>query len=54
MADEHRKADPSKANKAVQMSVQGGLAGCRVFHKRTPLYVRLFIIDIGNEAMNLP
>jgi hypothetical protein len=44
------EADTQQQIKAVQLSVAAGLSGCRVFHKRTPQYVRLYIIDIGNET----
>ena len=26
-----------------------GLSGCKVFHIRTPRYIREYIIDLGNE-----
>lgn len=44
------EADVDRKNKVVQLSVQAGLSGCRVFHKRTPRYIRLYIIDVGNET----
>ena len=43
-------ADVDRKNKVAQLSVQAGLSGCRVFHKRTPRYIRLYIIDVGNET----
>jgi hypothetical protein len=49
-AYESYEADVGKKNKVVQLSVQAGLSGCRVFHKRTPMYIRLYIIDVGNET----
>jgi len=42
--------DPQRKNKVVQMSLTQGLSGCRVFHKRTPTYIRSYIIDVANDT----
>ena len=42
--------DPQRKNKVVHMSLTQGLSGCRVFHKRTPTYIRSYIIDVANDT----
>lgn len=44
------ESDVQRSNKVVQLSLTQGLSGCRVFHQRTPKYIREYIIDAGNEV----
>lgn len=42
-------ADESRSSAVVQLSMKSGLAGCKVFLKKSPASIITCLVDLGNS-----